>query len=189
MKLSTQLLAAPVLTALVALGVGGAHTLIAQRDMAAAEARFESDLDSLKIVSATQQQLADLHASVYRMQAIVDSFDDGQVKAFRQGLADQLNGVQRVVSTVAADDDPELAGGVASAGTLVEKYRAQADKAVELTRVEINMGVAAMKAAEASFVELSKTMQALVARKETLRAQATAAAQRRERLTLALLGG
>ena len=189
MKLATQLLVAPLLTALVALATGALSTVLQHHETKAAHEHFNSDIQSLAIASSAKEQLADIHASAYRTQAIADSVSEADLKAFRKNVADQLDGVQRVVATLAAESggDETLGEGVGAVAMHIEKYRSQIDKALELTAVEINMGVAAMKSAEATFGELRKSVQAVLERKEALRVEYVAAASSRAlNLTLGL---
>jgi methyl-accepting chemotaxis protein len=193
MKLATQLLAAPLLTAAVALASGALTAFLNQREARASEAQSAAGVDSLKTIGATQQQLAQVHAGVYRTQAVVASLDEAAIKAFRSGLNEQLKGAQRVVGGLAAEagGDAELGAAVAATTALIEKYRVQADKAIELTEVEANMGVAAMKAGEVTYTELAQSMQQVVARRDALHAEYVAAAasrSTRNTLLLAALG-
>ncbi len=189
MKLATQLLFAPLLTAVVALTTGGLSTVLQQRDMQAAQTLFNSELQSLSKAADTKQQLADIHASVYRTQAISESVSEAELKAFRSTLGQQLDGVQGVVAGLAAESagDEAMGVGVGAVAMQIETYRKQIDKALELTAVEINMGVAAMQSAEATFTDLRKTVQTVLQRKEALRdEQAAATAQRALLMTLVL---
>jgi methyl-accepting chemotaxis protein len=191
MKLAGKLLVAPLLIAAVALGTGAFNSVVTQREAAVAAAHFESDIDSLKAASAAQQKLAEIHASVYRTQAIIDSLDAAKVKAFRQGVGEGLKQVQGEVAALAATaaGDEALGLGIGAAAMLIEKYRAQADKAIELTSVEANMGVAAMRSAELTFGELAKTMAQVRQRKEVLRAEYMAEARQHALWLTLLLGG
>ncbi len=189
MKLAAQLLVAPLLTALVAVATGTLSTVLQHRDTQAAHGNFKSDIQSLSVASSTKEQLADIHASVYRTQAIADSIGENELKTFRADVGTQLDGVQRVVAGMAAESggDEALSTGVAAVAAHTEKYRGQIDKALELTAVDINMGVGAMKSAEATFGELRKSVQTVLERKQTLRDEFVASTARKALgLTLAL---
>ncbi len=189
MKLATQLLTAPLLTAVVALTTGALSTALQHRDTQTAQAHFNSDIQGLGNAAAAKEHLADIHASVYRTQAIAESVGEAELKAFRAGLGRQLDEVQGVVARLAADaaGDEALGVGIGAVALHIENYRKQVDKAMELTAVEINMGVAAMQSAETTFTELRKSVGAVLERKEALRAErATAMAQRALLMTLVL---
>jgi methyl-accepting chemotaxis protein len=185
MKLAMQLLAAPLITAVVALGTGALDTVLMQRENAAAQVTATANLEGAKLVGSVQHQLADVLAGVYRTQALLTSMSDDQLKAYRADMNSQLQGVQRVVSGLNADagGDEQLGRHVGQAAALVEKFRSQADKAIELTEVAVEMGVGAMKAADLTFAELGKTMDEVVARKEVLQAEVQAAAEQRAQMT------
>ncbi len=191
MKLATQLLIAPLLTAAVALASGTLSSVLQHRQTQATHQHFDADIQSVGVAATAKEQLADIHASVYRTQAIADSVGEAELKTFRTGLGQRLDGVQKIVSGLANGSDggvdDALGAGVAGVSTQIEKYRAQVDKALELTAVEINMGVAAMQPAEATFSELRKSVQTVLDRKEALRvAYVQAAAQRASVMTLGL---
>jgi methyl-accepting chemotaxis protein len=190
MKLAARLLIAPLLTAVVAVGAGTISTLTHQRDTRQMQAFVESDLKSLGIASAARQQLADIHTSVYRTQAIAESLDDASLTSFRSSLSEQLDGVQRVLGQLVAEgrNDAALTAGAAEVSQVLGVYRARVDKAIELTSIDTNTGVGAMKAADASFTELRQSMQAVLDRNETLRTEFLAASTQRAQLLTLLLG-
>ncbi len=189
MKLATQLLIAPLLTAVVALGTGAVSSLMQQRERLAMQAHFDSDVLSLAAAANAQRLLADVHAGVYRTQALSESLSEGDIQGFRGRTRQQLDEVQAAVARLAAEaaGDEAMGVGVGAAAMQIEKYRSQIDKALELTSVEVNMGVAAMKSAEASFEALRQTLQSLLDRKEVLRtAYVQDAASHAQQLTLLL---
>jgi len=190
MKLATQLLIAPLLTAIVALSTGAVSSLMQQRQTQASQVLFHSDILSLGIASTAKQQLADIHVSVYRTQAIADSMAEDELKAFRRSLDEQLHGVQGVVASLAgeAGGDEAMGVGVGAVAVQVEKYRKQIDNALELTSVEVNMGVAAMKSGEATFGELRKSMQSVLDRREVLRLAHVEQSTQQAQWLLLLLG-
>ena len=192
MKLAMQLLAAPLITALVALGAGAMNTVLMERENAAAQALAATNLEGVKLVNSLQQQLSEVRGGVYRTQALLTSMTDTELKDYRASLNQQLQGVQRVMGEMATEaaGDEALSQHFGQAGVLVDKFRTQADKAIELTEVAVEMGVAAMRSADTTFAALGKTMDETVARKDSLRAEQQAAADRLAGLTtLALIVG
>ncbi|MFN7727048.1 MAG: methyl-accepting chemotaxis protein [Rubrivivax sp.] len=165
MKLGPKLLAAPLATALILLAVGGFNSLLTWRANQAIQEATASRLADYKTVAAVQEQLAAVHASVYRTVALIASMDEASTKAFRQQLKNQLDGAQRTLTSVADNSqDAALSEVVALAGTQVQKYLKQADEAIDLSSVDPNTGVAALETAEASFTALAKTGHDLVKR-------------------------
>ncbi len=191
MKLAAKLLAAPLITALVALGTGAVNTIVTRHDHAAAQTEAATDLDNVRRVGEVQRALSDAHASVYKAQALMVSLSADQINAFRTGLGTQLDAVQAQIATLAghAAGDEELGQHIGAAATLVEKFRTQADKAIELTEVAVEMGVASMKAADATFDQLAQTMGQAVDRRNAMQAERRAAAEQRALLVTLLLGG
>ena len=181
MKLSLKLIAAPLLTAVVALGSGALYGGLTSRDAAQARASAAQDLDHFKTLSNAQEQMAQVRAEVFRTLTIIASMEEDKVKAFRADLAKQLTGVAGLVQTLAAElgDDAEIKQHGAAAEPLFKQYLSRCDKAIDLSGMDPNVGIGAMKAAEESYAGAAKTLQAMSARLEALQdARANAAAAR-----------
>jgi len=190
MKLATQLLAAPLLTAVVVFSAGQVNSFLMGKEVQANQATFTSHQEGLRTLHQVQQQLAQIHAGVYRTVALMASLDEAQVKAYRADLANQLDGVKRV-SVMAADAD-SAEGGLQDMVELlvkdVDKYKTQADEAVDLSSVDPNTGIAAMQGASATFEKVAKTMESTVARVDAASQEALAASNERSRQANWLLG-
>jgi len=191
LKLGLKLLLAPLITAVVALGAGATFGALDWRQARVARAADVVDIDNFKTVGQAQEQLSGVRAHVFRTLALMSSLDDNAVKAARSELAKQVSGVQRVVSAM-----PETTGGDAAvaeiakaAVPLFERYLKQCDKAIDLSGTDPNVGIGAMRAAEATYAELAQTMQALVARNEAVRSERVDAADARGLQLKLLLGG
>jgi methyl-accepting chemotaxis protein len=189
MKLGHKLLAAPILTALVVLMSGQINTVLMGREVEKGQASSKSSLEEFKTVANIQLQLGQVHASVYRMVAVIGSMDDPKIKAFREDIARQLSGIKRVSVALAdiAGSDTELRAAVEEVGKQVDKYAKQADSAVDLSSVDPNTGIAAMQGADSTFSSLSKKMAEIVERSEAVSDAAIAATQQRSRNTNLLL--
>ena len=179
MKLATRLLAAPLLAASVALTAGGIYGALTLRASAQARAAFANDVSDFKTAVHVQEKLGAVHASVYRTLAILNSLDDGKVSAYLKAATQQLAEVQReAAGMVGADDhDAALQAAVAATTPLFERYQQSIGKAIELSSVDPNMGVAAMNAAEKSHSELSAALGKVVARIAAANEEHSAAAR------------
>ncbi len=189
MKLGPKLLLAPLITATVALGAGGIYAAMDWRQSETLRQAGLADVDNFKTVANATEQLAQVRAEVFRTLALMSSMDEAQVKAKRAELGQQVNGVQRVIEAMPANDgsDTVLAENVKAAAPLLQQYLKQTDKAIDLSGVDPNIGVGAMRAAENTYAELGKVMQSLVARNEALQQSRSDAAQAASlRLTLGL---
>ncbi len=181
MKLALKLLAAPLLTAVVVFGAGQMESLVLSRAADANQATFAAQLDDFRTLASAQEQVAQVHAGVYRTVALIGSLDEPKIKAYRADLANQLAGVKRVTAGVADShsSDEALVAGVATLGKHVDKYLAQSDSAIDLSSVDPNTGIAAMQGADATFTELTASMAAVVKRVETASSENMAAADSR----------
>ncbi|GAB4212641.1 MAG: hypothetical protein Fur007_05320 [Rhodoferax sp.] len=155
MKLSTKLLLAPLLTALVLLVAEQISGWMAGRALDQTHAVMTQGLEEYKTAVALQSQLSGLHTGVYRSLGIIGSMDDAQVKALRDNMANQLGGVGRVASGLAdRTGDPALKAVAQSGQTLITQYAKQVDSAIDLSSVDPNTGIAAMQTADETFKQL-----------------------------------
>jgi methyl-accepting chemotaxis protein len=158
MKLGMKLLAAPLLTAVVVLAAGQISTFLLSTQTQAGLKASQSSLDNFKTTAGANQQLAEVHANVYRTVAIVGSLDDEKVKSLRSEFGKQLDGIKQVIGklTTAADADTELQQDGKAALALLDTYAKQADAAIKFASMDANTGIAAMQRADNTFKDLIK---------------------------------
>jgi methyl-accepting chemotaxis protein len=158
MKLGMKLLAAPLLTAAVVLLTGQVSNYLLNAQAETSLQSSRSSLENFKTMAASNQQLAEVHANVYRTVAIVASLDDAKIKSIRSDLATQLAGVKRVVESLAngAKDGDHIHADTKAIVTLIDVYAKQADSAINFASIDANTGIAAMQRADASFKDLLK---------------------------------
>ncbi len=159
MKLGMKLLAAPVLTAAVVLIAGQISTYLLNGQAQAGLASSRSSLADFKTTASANQQLAEVHANVYRTVAIVGSLEDDKIKLLRADFGKQLDSVKHMVDTLTtgADDDEQLQKDGKATLALIDIYAKQADAAIKFSSVDANTGIAAMQRADATFKDLIKT--------------------------------
>jgi len=189
MKLGPKLLAAPLATALVVLAVGQLNSVMLLGSAADSRAAFQASVGEFKTVGAVKEQLAEVHAGVYRTVALIGSLDEARITASRSQLKTQLEAAKRSFTALGESDaDPALHAVLAKAGPQIDRYLKQADEAIDLSSVDPNTGVAAMQGADKSFGELVATASAIVARIEETTDGAAAAAEARARNISLMLG-
>ena len=189
MKLGMKLILAPVAAAVVGVATGQLGNLVAIQQMSGVEARSAGNLELVKTLDATQLQLSDVHAGVYRTVALIGSMDDAAITQARASLKSQLEGLKRVLSSLTdgETDQAETTPLTTAAGKHIDAYLAAADTAIDLSTVDPNTGIAAMQNADARFADLRQTADALVGRIEAASAAAAQAASDEARLQQALL--
>ena len=189
MKLGMKLLAAPLLTAALVLLSGQINTFLLGHEANKGLTISRASVDDFKTVASVQQQVSQLHTSVYKTVALIESLDETKIKAFRADLANQLSGVKRVASALAPEGsaDTVLVAAVNEVGVQIDKYIKQADTAIDLASVDSNTGIAAMQGADATFSSLSKTMSTILEHSEAGAEAVIANAQQRSRYTNWLL--
>ena len=156
MKLGMKLLAAPLLTAVVVLLAGQINSYLLQGQAEAGLNASRSSLDDFKTMASANQQLAEVHAGIYRTVAIIGSMEDDKVKALRADFAKQLAGTRRIVETLTTGDaaSQELQQSGKTMLALVDTYAKQSDAAIKFASIDPNTGISAMQRADATFKEL-----------------------------------
>jgi methyl-accepting chemotaxis protein len=155
MKLATKLLAAPLLTAVVVLAAGQINTFLLNRQAEAGLSSSRSSLQDFKTMAEANQQMAEVHASVYRTVAVIASLDEAKIKSLREDFAKQLDGVKRVVRTLSEQSGTD-ASKTQALETFIVTYAKQADSAINFASMDPNTGIAAMQRADLTFKELLK---------------------------------
>ena len=189
MKLGTKLLIAPLLTAAAVVLSSQVNSVLMDRAMVQMQEGAYARQAHFKALADVQQQLGQVHASVYRTVGVIGSMDDAKVQAFRAEEAKQVGSIKRGVSALANDlgADSKLAAGVAEIDKQLTSYAKQADSAVDLASVDPNTGIAAMQSADSTFLKLEKTSAEIVANVESAAKAASEEAQSRSRTTNFLL--
>ena len=169
MKLGYKLLIAPLLTAVVVIAAGQMNGYLQNVQADKGLASSQDSLDLFKTMASAQQQVAEVHASVYRTVALVDSLDADKLKSVRAEFTTQLAGVQRVVSALAEDPalDSKVQSQIKAAATLVSSYAKQADAAINFAQIDANTGIGAMQRAEVTFKQLIQAAGEITAEIET----------------------
>jgi methyl-accepting chemotaxis protein len=169
MKLGYKLLAAPLMTAVVVIAAGQINGYLQNVQAEKGLASSQVSLDLFKTMSGAQQQMAEVHAGVYRTVALIDSLDETKVKSIRADFATQLAGVKRVVDSLAgnAELDAKVQGDIKAAAELVGTYTKQADAAINFAQMDANTGIGAMQRAEVTFKQLIKAAGAITSEIES----------------------
>ena len=189
MKIGTKLLAAPLLMAAVTLASGALYGVFTQLEAAEDRVASARDASQSKALAQAQEQLSQARAEVFRTLTIIASLDDDKVKRFRADLALQLQGVQRSVASMPAQvgDDAEINRLTGVALPQLVQYLARSDKAIDLSGMDPNVGIGAMRGAEESYKAVAAALQAMAARSEVIQGERDHAAQARATtLSLAL---
>ena len=185
MKLAAKLLAAPVLTAVLVFSVGQLNAWMLNSSAAANQSSMRTQVSELRSLQDAQQQLAQVHASVYRTVALIASIEAPKVEAFRKSLVTQLDGVKRLTANLseAHANDAEVIKLIATFNQHVDAYKKHADAAIDLSLVDPNTGVAAMQSADTTFNALATTMHQMVEKAEEASDTKIAAAETQSRYT------
>ncbi|MBL8324161.1 MAG: HAMP domain-containing protein [Rubrivivax sp.] len=192
MKIGIKLLIPPLVVAGVALlATGGLAWLgVAGLDQAAQVAG--DNAAQSRQMAAGREQLMQVRATVYRTLAIMSSLDEPAVKAVRADIERQSGAAAARLKVDGSQLDGQAGVHHAAALKLIEQYRRQADKAIDLSTMDPNVGLGAMKAAEHSYAALDKELVALaglIDGRAQARANAMQAEHRRNTAVLALLLG
>jgi methyl-accepting chemotaxis protein len=190
MRLRTQLLLAPALVVAGALFVGAVSGVVSQRELGQAAAAGDAAVAQAEALAGVKWRLEHERAQVFRTLVLLQSLPDDEVAAFRASLKKNLEAVAAQLDTLAAQaqGDAELARLAAGAREPVQQYAQRADKAIDLSGFDPNVGAGAMKAADDSFKAVEAALVAMGARTEALRQEQVAAGRQRSLGTALGLG-
>ncbi|MFO1297038.1 MAG: methyl-accepting chemotaxis protein [Rubrivivax sp.] len=195
MKLAPKLLLPPVLCAAAALGCAAIYAVAEHRSHDRMQRQAEAGQERQRALEHVRTRLVQMRGDVFRTLALLSSMDDAAVAAARKALAAQAQDVQRATAAAVADGgkgsngseaaDPLDAAADASLRKLVDAvapllatYVRQCDKAIDLSGTDPNIGVGQMKAAENTFDELAKALDAAGVRADALSDEKIAAGER-----------
>ena len=196
MKLGWKLLAAPVVVAAVALTAGLVYSVVDTRASARMTTAEQAEFGQIKTIAQAREGLLQMRGEVYRTLALLASLDDAQVKTVHTALGSQSGHLAQTLEALAKAEgtDTDVASIAARVGGQLATYAQRCRKAIDLSAVEANMGVAAMRAAEDSYKAIDSDLAQLLTRVDTLRSERQRATQQQQRtlkagLALALLAG
>jgi HAMP domain-containing protein len=189
MKLRGKLLAAPLATVVV-LTVAGAHSWTLQSSAAKERAALVEDIEGYKTLGQSNAQLGALQARVYRTLALLESLKPEEVKAFVASSKLELDGLSRTLTALAEvpGTDAQAREQIQALLPMVATYKDRVIKAIDLSSVDADMGVGAMKAAEQTYGTLGKAVGAVVARTEAAYHEREEVAQKQAAWRTALFG-
>jgi methyl-accepting chemotaxis protein len=179
MKIAAKLIAAPLLIAAVALGSGVLYGWLGQHQNGVLAERARHDAASLQTIAQVQEQLAAVRGDVYRTLTLIASLDDAAVAAQRARLKARGAELDQQLRSLPASHggDAEVQAAVEQAAPALQQYVARCDKAIDLSGMDPNIGVGAMKAAEESYQRVVTALGAITTRTATLRDAHAAALQ------------
>ena len=170
MKLGHKLLAAPLLTAVVLFAAAQVESLVVAHHGERTAQALTHQHDELKALGRAELQLAQVHADVYRTVALIDSLEAAQVKRSRADLKQRVDDIRSQFVAYSASPDPAIREAAPKAVQGLEKYLKSADGAIDLSTVDANTGIAAMRTADERFADVATAVATMLGRVDTIAA-------------------
>ncbi|MFG6440476.1 methyl-accepting chemotaxis protein [Pelomonas margarita] len=167
MKLAAKMLLPPTAALAIVLAIGLGNNWFSLREVVGANAAGQQRNEVFMTMVSVQTQVGEMHGGVFRTIALIASMDEAQVKTVRTELKNQVEGIARTLSALAAIEgtSTETDGLIQQCQPLLQAYLAKADGAIDLASVDPNTGVAAMQDAQARYKDVAaligKIVQAL----------------------------
>ena len=157
MKLASKMLMPPMAALAIVLAIGLSNNMLSLREVVASNEAGQQRNEVFMTMVAVQTQVGEMHGGVFRTIALIGSLDDAKVKALREQLKSQVDGLTRTLSTLADTESTPLEtdAHIKAALPLLAAYLGKADGAIDLASVDPNTGVAAMQDAEARYKEVA----------------------------------
>ncbi len=164
MKVWHKILVAPGVAIIFLLVLGAMSYFGLTRQHSTLSELFNNRLGNYQLVADSAQDITEVHASVYRLFTWIANLKEDKIKQVNGEQKAKIDGLIKNITAFGAR--PALDAGerkvAESAVKRLVAYRAQADDAIEMSTVDINIGMAAMQNADSIFEEMLKDFKALV---------------------------
>jgi methyl-accepting chemotaxis protein len=164
MKVWQKILVAPAIAVVFLMLLGALSYGVMNRQNLALEELAKNRFAGYQIAADSAQDISEVHSNVYRLLTWMANLSEDKVKKARADEKAKIDEVIRQVTGFAArpqltDEERKLAGAVLPK---LSDYRRNVDSAIDISTVEVGMGMMAMQAADAHFQALLKEFAALV---------------------------
>jgi methyl-accepting chemotaxis protein len=178
MKVWHKILVSPAVAIVFLMVLGAVSYLGLSRQNGALDDLFHNRLGNYQLVSDAAQDITEVHSGVYRLFTWIGNLKEDKIKQITNEQRAKIDAVIKSLTGFA-----ERPGMDAGRRQLAEKvlkqlvkYRKQAEDGIELSTIDVNTGMAAMQTADASFQEMIKDLNALVASEKRLAQESYASA-------------
>jgi methyl-accepting chemotaxis protein len=178
MKVWHKILVAPGVAIMFLMALGAMSYMGLTRQQSTLSELFNNRLGNYQLVADSAQEITEVHSGVYRLFTWISNLKEDKIKQITAAQKAKIDGLIKNVS--AFSDRPGLDAGerkvAESAVKRLVQYRKQADDAIEMSTVDVNIGMASMQTADGSFEEMLKDFKELVAIEKRLAQQSYASA-------------
>ncbi len=173
MKVWHKILVAPGVAIIFLMVLGAVSYMGLTRQHAALSELFNSRLGNYQLVAESAQAITEVHSSVYRLFTWINNLKEDKVKQITNEQIAKIDGLIKTITAFGAR--PELDAGerklAENAVKQLVKYRKLAVDAIEMSTVDINLGMASMQTADDSFQAMNKDFNELVSIEKRLAQQ------------------
>jgi methyl-accepting chemotaxis protein len=164
MKVQQKILIAPAVAVVFLVLLGAVSYGVMKQQNLALEELAKNRFSGYQIAADSAQEISEIHSNVYRLLTWMSNLSEDKVKKARVEEKAKIDEVIKQVTRFAAlpqvtDPERKLAGAVLPQ---LADYRRNVDSAIDISTVEVGMGMMAMQAADAHFQALLKDFTALV---------------------------
>jgi methyl-accepting chemotaxis protein len=164
MKVWQKILVAPAVAVVFLMLLGAVSYGVMKQQNLALEELGKNRFSGYQIAADSAQDISEVHSNVYRLLTWMANLSEDKVKKTRTEEMAKIDDVIKQVKLFAAlpqltDEERKLTGAVLPK---LADYRRNVDSAIDISTVEVGMGMMAMQAADAHFQALLKEFTALV---------------------------
>ena len=191
MKVWQKVLVAPAVTIIFLLVFGGLSYGVLMQQNAALEDLTKNRFAGYQIAADSAQNISEVHSNVYRLLTWIGNFNEDKIKKITDEEKAKIDNV--IGSITRFDQLPNLTAEERKLGETVivklGKYRLAVHNAVDISTVEVAMGMMAMQAADAQFQAMLKDFKDLVQLEKKLAQERYESAAATFRMTVMILLG
>jgi methyl-accepting chemotaxis protein len=164
MKVWQKILVAPAVAVVFLMLLGTLSYSVMKQQNLALEELGKNRFSGYQIAADSAQDISEVHSNVYRLLTWMANLSEDKVKKTRTEEMAKIDQVIKQVKLFAAlpqltDEEHKLTGAVLP---MLADYRRNVDSAIDISTVEVGMGMMAMQAADVHFQALLKEFTALV---------------------------
>ena len=191
MKVWQKVLVAPAVTIIFLLVFGGLSYGVLMQQNAALEDLTKNRFAGYQIAADSAQNISEVHSNIYRLLTWIGNFNEDKIKKITDEEKAKIDNV--IGSITRFDQLPNLTAEERKLGETVivklGKYRLAVHNAVDISTVEVAMGMMSMQAADAQFQSMLKDFKDLVQLEKKLAQERYESAAATFRMTVMILLG
>ena len=164
MKIWHKIIIAPAVAIILLMVLGATCYSVLMRQHAALQDLVDNRFGSYQLAGDSSREIGEVHAEVYRLFTWIGNLKEQKIKEITTQQLAKIDSVAHKLTDFSAKSGIDATERDIAQLVIKElaKYRKDVDRAIDLSTVDVNTGMAAMQTADSDFQEMIKNFQQLV---------------------------